>query len=61
MATSPRCDYWSAPRFLVRAADNAQQESDHRDDQQNVDDTSGMIAEEADSPDNEQDDGDGVQ
>jgi hypothetical protein len=51
---------FSRRRVLVRAADDAQQEYDHGDDQQNVDDTSGMIAEEADGPDDDQDHGDGV-
>jgi hypothetical protein len=48
-------------RALICAADNAQQECDYCDDQQYVDDASGMVAEEADGPDDEQDHGDGVQ
>jgi len=47
-------------RALIRAPNNAQQDCDHRDDQQNVDDASGVVAEEADGPDDEQDHGDGV-
>jgi hypothetical protein len=48
------------PGRLVRAADNAQQENDQCDDKHNVDDASGVVAEEAYGPDDDQDHGDGV-
>jgi len=61
MVLLERCQFCaSRRRRALRAANNAKQDCDHGDDQQHVDDAAGVVTKEADCPDDDQDDCDGV-